>query len=547
MSPVRVSLPRVSHPYVVEEFSPAERQVLERYFTNVDLPVFCVVNLPEIVKGALFARYSRTKKSLRRLFLDEFYDGSEPTSPIDEVGAAKAEELYDRIFIEYGDDSVAQLGGAHIAVEQCSNILTKLIERGRLAGYLEQSTRYVAYDDRPGGRWRYYLEPTIAASAHGEEYRAAMDRIFELYAANVEPTVNAFAERFPQQPEDPDRVYKATIRAKALDALRGMLPAATVSNVGIYAAGQAYEMMLFRLLASPLAEAQAVAQMMLAELRNVIPSFLVRVDQPHRGGEWIEYLRTAREGMRSLTRELLADEEPEPRSLVTLTAWEPDADEALVAAMLYPYSDLPEDRLLEVARKMSVEDRLRVLRTYVGERRNRRHKPGRAFERIFYRFDVLGDYGGFRDMQRHRMLTIEWQDLSPMHGYEMPADAEELGFAGAYREATERSAQTWSAIRPDLPNQAPYAVCMAYRIRYAMQMNLREAFHLIELRSSPQGHPAYRKVAHEMYRQIADVAGHRTVAELMRYVDLGEVDLERLDAERRAERKRQEAARERGR
>ena len=534
-------------PYVVEEFTPEERSILERYFTNVDLPVFCVVNLPEIVKGALFARYSRTKKSLRRLFLDEFYDGS-TSGPADVVGAAKAEELYDRIFIEYGDDSVAQLGGAHVAIEQCSNIMTKLVERGRLAGYLEQSTRYVAYDDRPGGRWRYYLEPTVMASAHGDAYRDGMDRIFELYAANVERTVAAFRERFPQQPEDPDRVYNATIRAKALDALRGMLPAATVSNLGVYAAGQAFEMMLFRLLASPLAEAKAVADMMLNELRKVIPSFLVRVDQPNRGGEWIDYLRTNRDAMGSLTTELLADEEPEARPLVTLTAWDPDAEEALVAAMLYPYSDLPEDRLLEVARKMPAEERMRVLHTYVGDRRNRRHKPGRAFERVSYRFDVLGDYGGFRDLQRHRMLTIDWQDLSTRHGYDLPPDAEELGFATDYREATERSAEIWERVHADMPDQAQYAVSMAYRIRYVMQMNLREAFHLIELRSSPQGHPAYRKVAHEMYRQIAEVAGHRMVAELMRYVDLGEVDLERLDAERRAEKKRQSsAARERGR
>ena len=536
----------MTHPYVVEEFTPEERAVLERHFTNVDRPVFAIVNLPEIVKGALFARYSRTKKSLRRLFLDEFYDGESGT-PIDEVGAAKAEELYDRIFIEYGDDSVAQLGGAHIAVEQCSNVLTKIIERGRLAGYLEQSTRYVPYDDRPGGRWRYYAEPAIAASRHGDAYRATMDGIFERYAASVEPTLAAFAERFPKTPEDPDRVYTATIRAKALDALRGMLPAATVSNLGVYAAGQAYEMMLFRLLASPLAEAQDVGRMMLEELRKVIPAFLVRVDQPNRGGEWIEHLRSTRENMRALTDELLAGEEPDPAPLVRLTAWEPDADESLVAAMLYPYSDLPEERLLELARKMTVEERLRVLRTYVGERRNRRHKPGRGFERVWYRFDVLGDYGGFRDIQRHRMLTMDWQDLSPRHGYDIPPEAEEMGFAPAYREAAEQSAALWERVHPDLPDQAPYTVCMAYRIRYAMQLNLREAFHLIELRSSPQGHPGYRKIAHEMYRQIAEVAGHRTVAELMTYVDLGSVDLERLEAERRAERKRQANVERKGR
>jgi thymidylate synthase ThyX len=528
-------------PYVIEEFAPEEREILSRYFTNLDRPVFAIVNLPEIVKAALFARYSRTKKTLRRLFLDEFY-GGEPPPAVDETGAAKAEELYERIFIEYGDDSVAQLGGAHLAIEQCSNVATKVVERGRLAGYLEQSTRYVAYDDRPGGRWRYYLEPDILDSPHGAAYLQTMDRIFESYAAAVSPTVAAFAERYPRTPEDPDRVYNATIRAKALDALRGMLPASTVSNVGVYAAGQAFEMMLLRMRASPLSEARAIADMALEELRKVIPAFLVRVDQPHRGGEWSDYFRNTRQSMRVLAGEFLGGEQPEPRPLVTLTSWDPEADETLVAAMLYPYSDLPEDRLLELARKMPAEERLRVLRTYVGERRNRRHRPGRAFERISYRFDVLGDYGGFRDLQRHRMLTMDWQELSPLHGYELPDRAEELGFAAAYRDAVERSAELWEQIGSDLPAQAAYAVCMAYRIRYVMQLNLREAFHLLELRSSPQGHPAYRKVAHEMHRQIADVAGHRTVAELMNYVDFSQVDLERLEAERRAERKRQSAA-----
>lgn len=529
----------MTHPYVVEAFSPQEREILSRYVTNLDRPVFALLNLPEAVKGALFARYSRTQKTLRRLFLDEFYKGEEtPVTATSEVGIAKARELYDRIFIEFGDDSVAQLGGAHVAVEQASNVLTKQLEWGRLAAYLEQSTRYVAYDDRPAGRWRYYLEPDIMASAHAEAYRATLDAIFEAYAEALRPTIEYYGRRFPQQPEDPDRVYRATVKAKACDSLRGMLPAATVSNVGIFATGQAYENMLLRLRASPLAECRQTADAMLAELNEVIPTFLQRVDQPDRGGAWVDYLRRTGEGMRQIAAEILAGEEPEPRALVTLTDWEPDADEKLVAAMLYPSSDLPEDRLLELARKMSNEDRMRVMRTYVGERGNRRHKPGRALERVWYRFDVLGDYGAFRDLQRHRMLTIDWQDLSPRHGYDVPPDADEAGFGAAYRRAHERGASLWERIHPDLPAQAQYAVCMGYRIRYVMQMNAREAMHLIELRTSAQGHPAYRKIAHEMRRLIADVAGHRTVAELMKYVDFSEVDLERLEAERRAERKR---------
>jgi thymidylate synthase ThyX len=529
----------MTHPYVVEEFTPAEEAVLGRYVTNLHSPVFAVVNLPEVVKGALFARYSRTQKSLRRLFIDEFYKG-EGASMVDEVGVAKAAELYDRIFIEFGDDSVAQLGGAHVAVEQASNILTKQLERGRLAGYLEQSTRYVPYDDRPGGRWRYYREPDVRASPHGRDYDATLDAIFEAYAAALPQAFDYFANRFPRSPEDPERVWKMTIRAKACDLLRGMLPAATVSNVGVYATGQAYEMMLLRLRASPLAESRATADAMLSELDKVVPSFLVRLHRPERGGAWADYFRETRERMQALATEVLSGEKPEERPLVTLVAFDPDAEGKLVAAMLYPYSNLPDDRLLEIARGMNVEERLRVLRTYVGERTNRRHKPGRALERVDYRFDVLGDYGGFRDLQRHRMLTIDWQDLTPLHGAEIPAEADDAGVGDAFRTALDRSAALWDRIHPDLPAQAQYPVCMQYRIRYAMQMNLREAFHLIELRTSPQGHPAYRKVAQEMYRLIADEAGHRAVAEFMRYVDFSDVDLERLEAERRAERKRKE-------
>ncbi len=525
------------HPYVVETFTPEERRVLERFFTELDGPVFALVNLPEAVKGALFARYSRSRKTLRRLFLDEFYRG-EDLGHVVEVGGARAADLYERVFIEFGDDSVAQLGGAHLAVEQASNILTKVIEWGRLAAYLEQSTRYVPYDDRPGGRWRYYREPEVMASPHGLEYEATLDAIFEAYASSLPKMTEHLRRAFPKGPEDTDRVYAQTLRAKACDLLRGMLPAATVSNLGIYASGQAYEAMLLRMRASPLAEARDVAERMRSELEKVIPVFLQRVDQPERGGAWARYLRETRERVSDVAREMLAGERPEPRQTVTLVDWDPEAEEKIVAAALYSASDLPEDQILEKVKTMPDEDRLRILRAYAGERGNRRHKPGRALERAHYRFEVFSDYGAFRDLQRHRMLTIEWQDLTPVHGYEIPAEVEEAGLASVFREAMSRSADLWARLDPQLHAQAQYAVCMAYRVRYVMEMNAREAMHLIELRSSPQGHPSYRRIAREMHRQIAEVAGHRAVAEMMKYVDFGDVDLERLEAERRAERKR---------
>ncbi|HWK11481.1 MAG TPA: FAD-dependent thymidylate synthase, partial [Vicinamibacterales bacterium] len=268
-----------------EEFTSDERARLAPYFTNLDNHIFALTNLPETVKGALFARYSRSPKSLRRLFLDEFADkvpddGPGSAQPAGGAGLARAEKLYARVFNEYGDDSVAQLGGGHIACEYVSNILTKALEWGRLMAYLEQSTRYVPYTDTLDGRWRYHVPEELEAGALRDQYVTAMDATFEAYARWIPPMQQFFERRYPRNPADSDAVHRAAIRAKALDTLRGMLPAATQSNVGIYGTGQAFEALLLRLRANPLTEVRACADQMLAELRNVIPAFLTRIDNP---------------------------------------------------------------------------------------------------------------------------------------------------------------------------------------------------------------------------------------------------------------------------
>jgi thymidylate synthase ThyX len=525
--------------FAPDEFTGEERELLRPYFTDLDGPVFALVNLPEVTKGALFARYSRSLKSLRRLFLDEFAEHAEAGAGGWEVGAERAEELYGRIFYEYGDDSVAQLGGVHLACEQSSQILAKVLEWGRLAAYLEQSTRYVPYDDRPAGRWRYAIPPEVEAAGLADRFAAAMDRAFETYAAFLGPMQAFFRDRFPKGAGDSDFVYRSTIRAKACDALRGMLPAATRSNVGIFATGQAYEQLLLRMRATPLDEVRTYADLMLAELRKVIPAFLRRVDVADRGVAWSNYLRATRQATEAAALEVLAGTASEPRPEVALTDFDPEGETKVVAAALYAASDLPDDQLLDAARQMSVEERIRILRAYVGDRTNRRHKPGRAFERTEYRFDVLCDYGAFRDLQRHRLLTLEWQELSPRHGYVMPPEIVDAGADRDWTRTMEESAALWQELRDaGLGEPAQYAVAMAFRIRFVMQMNAREAMHLIELRTTPQGHPAYRRVGQEMHGRIAQEAGHRAIAETMRFVDHSAVDLERLEAERRTEGRR---------
>jgi thymidylate synthase ThyX len=522
-----------------ETFTDEERERLAPYFTNSDRHVFALTNLPETVKGALFARYSRSAKSLRRLFLDEFSGDLPPsTNPSAAPGVERAERLYARVFNEYGDDSVAQLGGAHLACEYASNVLTKVLEWGRLMAYLEQSTRYVPYTDRLHGRWRYHVPVEIEGELR-ERFVRVMDETFEIYAKWIPAMQDYFGRRYPKNEGDSDAVHRAAIRAKALDTLRGMLPAATQSNVGLFGSGQAYEALLLRMNAHPLAEVRQCAHLMLQELRKVIPAFLVRVDMPDRGGRWSDYLASTRAAAGRAASFLLADETPAARREVTLTDFDPEGETKVVAAALYAASSLPDDQLLDVARNMTADERAAVIRAYIGERSNRRHKPGRAFERTSYRFDVLTDYGAFRDLQRHRLLTLEWQPLTTDHGFTEPEAIADAGAAEDWDRVMHASAELDRAVRAaGLTDAAQYAVAMAYRVRFYMEMNARQAMHVIELRSAPQGHPAYRRVCQQMHTLIADRAGHHAIAAAMKFADHSEVELERLGSERVLEKKR---------
>jgi thymidylate synthase ThyX len=498
--------------YVTEQFTPQEQATLEPFVSNLDGPVFALTNLPEAVKGAMFARYSRTTKSLRRLFLDEFADDVLRLGTAEARGRSeRAAGIYERVFVEYGDDSVAQLGGVHLACEQSSQLLAKALEWGRLAAYLEQSTRYMRYDDKPGGNWRATVPAELEHTPLADTYAAFLDDAFTSYGQ--------------------------LMLAKTCDTLRMLLPAGTRSNLGIYATGQSYEQLLMRLAQHPLAEMRDYGDLMLTELRTVIPEFLKRVDQTERGVAWTDYWKTVRERTDELTHKLVGDIEPEPRGLVNLIDYDAEGELKVTAAVLYANSALPDDQLLDVVRAMTDEERAEILAASVGDRGNRRHKPGRAWERTQYRFDVLCDYGAYRDLQRHRPLTLEWQRLTPAFGYDVPEAITEAGLADRWDRVMARSRETYEAIAAaGLPDVAQYAVSMAYRIRFVMQMTAREAMHLTELRSQPTGHPVYREVAQEMHRQISGV--HPAIGAAFTHMSYEDVDLERLEAERRTERKR---------
>jgi thymidylate synthase ThyX len=524
--------------YPVESFTADERALLSAHCTNLDRPVFALVNLPETLKGALFARYSRYPGTLRRLLLEEFAEDLPDAVHTRErdAGSSRAAQLYERIFLGYGDDSVAQLGGAHVACEWVSNVLTKILQRPRLAAYLEQSTRYIAYDApmpgsepaRPG--YRYYRDAEL-----GPEYPRAMNDLFATYSAAI-PQVLAWAEsEFPRAHGEPPSAHARALKAKALDLLRGLLPAASLSHMGIFATGQTYEQLILHLLAHPLPEAHRYGAMILEELQTVMPSFVARVQRPDRGGEWIGYLKSRAQAGARWARRLGLTEETDAGAgpSVRLTHIDGDEDDLLVA-LLFESAATSEDTVRRSVEVLSHAERADLLADLVGDRANRRHRPGRGFEALRYRFEIVADYGAFRDLQRHRMLTVQWQALTPDLGAGVPEQLDLAGVGDAYRHALEVSRTEYERLAgAGLASAAPYALCLGYRLRFVLDLNAREAMQLIELRSGREGHPSYRAVAHEMHAQIAAV--HPAVAGAMIHVDVAtEPRLERILSEMRS-------------
>jgi thymidylate synthase ThyX len=447
---------------------------------------------------------------------------------------------------------VAELGGAHVACEGVSNMAAKALEDGRIGiSPLEKSTRYVVFNRKLEGRYRYLREPRIMASRHADAYTAALDGLFDTYSALLEPAIAFVRAQTPRDADTSERAYNSATRAKACDLLRGLLPMAALTNVGLFGNGRAFEYLLTKLYAAPLAELRDIAGQMQAALDALIPAFVKRT-KSERGRVQQEYLRGMRERVAALldqrpkTKDQSADEQislvlgrsslVERESEVVLVEYDPDAEAKTVAAILYPHAELPLEQVREVAGRLSADERLAVIRAYVGERASRFQRPGRAFEEPFYTFDLLADLGAYRDLQRHRVLTQERQAFSTRHGFVTPPELVAASLSTSYEAALERAAAAFEVIAAELPEQAQYAVPLAARVRWRIKLNLREVYHLCELRSAPQGHPAYRQIAQSIAEQVRAV--HPALAEGMRFVDMSDYALERLDAERRLDSKR---------
>lgn len=533
------------NPYVAKSddgrltVTPEGEALLAKLVTDAKGPVYAFTNeASPLFAAAAMARLSRRGNDLREIFLDEFA-GMGTKGDGAGTDDAAAEALIDRVVTGYGDDSVQQLITVATVVEDASNLLTKKIEWSRLASYLEQSTRYIFYDQKnAAGEYRYFTPQNLPGGDDPSDlrmqYRADLDRVFDLYSEIVRGLTEYVRAKNPEPADKTERMaWLGATRAQACDAARPVLPAATKSTVGIVASAQAMEGMVRRLLADPLEESNETGRMLLHESRKVIGAFLKRADLPERGLAWVMYLKDTKAALAALVKKYLPAASSDFSREVRLVETSMKDELDLVPGMLFETSELSEEELRREVAAWPVERKQEVFDTYVGTRMNRRHKPGRALEELHYKFEVVADYGTFRDLQRHRMVDDwEWQNLTTKYGYDVPELVIEAGFEKQFRECFAISEKLWSEIlAAGFTEEAQYATLFGHKLRYHFIINARQAFHLLELRTSPQGHPGYRKICKEMHRQLSEL--HPRLGAAMKFVNQGgDPTLTRLEAER---------------
>lgn len=537
-----------------DNFSEEEKLILSSHFSNSEKPVFAIITPAQVDRGALMSRYSRTDKTMRRIFLDEF--AGNPN---------RGEEFYRRVLLEYGDDSVAELGEAQVAMEWISNIAAKKIEDHRIGlSYLEKSSRYVTFDRKVGDQYKYFRDEHIMSSSYADLYIQACDDAFDLYCKNLQPMQDFIIEIKPidrflffdsisktempysklkleKDVESARRIYKATIKAKTLDILRGLLPASTFTNLGITGNGRAFEYLLSKMFSSGLIEIKSLASQLQLELSSIVFAFIKRANDEY-GRNLQMYFANTRDAILELskyyTRNIKIEEKPQ---FVKLVNFEDNAEAEIKvsSAILYEHAQGQSlENLSAYIRSLPPIERHKIIQTYTKFRTNRRHRPGRAFEMVDLTFEMFTNFGIFRDLHRHRVLTLERQMLSTKHGFDIPQEVVDMGIEKDFKDCMYKCNEAYKVISSEMPEEAQYVVNFAYRYPYFMKLNLREACHMIELRTIPQGHSDYRKVCQKIFTEIRRV--HPVLAGSIRFVDMNKYELERFNSEKHSESKKRE-------
>lgn len=529
-----------------EEFNETQTKTLEKYVTNTKSHVFALRNLPEVIKGALFSRYSRSNLGLRTLLLKEFVSNTEESGfntivqddhsmePEAQIAAIKkAQNFYDRILDGYGDDSIGELGGAHLAIENVSMLAAKAVEDNRIGGSpLEKSTRYIYFDQKVKGEYLFYREPVLMTSAYRDLYVNTCNMLFDTYSRMIHVLTPLFESKTPRSEGISQAAYAAAIRAKVLDCLRGLLPAGTLTNMGVFGNGRFYDYLIHKLHCHNLVEMQDIGKKAYEELAKVIPSFVRRAQISHKTHQsFSEFYDATRSDLQSLADyyDNNTQEEPAEERSIHLIAYDPESPYKVAAALLFPYSNQSLEALQSMCKNLPEEEISRILDSVAICRENRRQKSPRALEHADFTFEITADFGVYRDLHRHRTLTQERQLLTCNYGYYIPPEIVGTTLETDYVNAMSKAKEAYDIIASSLPEEAQYVIPMAFNVRWYFHINLRALQWMCELRSAPAGHPTYRFVAQLMAKQVCNVLP--IFERFFKFVDYEGYHLGRLDQE----------------
>jgi thymidylate synthase ThyX len=528
-----------------ETFDDNQTDILKHFVTSTTSSIFALKNLPEVIKGALFSRYSRSTLGLRSLLLKEFIQNNDETNFSDIVldssntydiekqseAIKKAQSFYDRILDGYGDDSIGELGGAHLAIEQVSMIATKVIEDCRIGGSpLEKSTRYIYFDQKVNGDYAYYKEPILIASAYRDLYTDTCNFLFDTYSRLIPPLTEMLSAKTPRGHEVSKVAYTAALRAKVLDCLRGLLPAGALTNLGVYGNGRFYETLIQKLQTSSLSEMREIGKSSYEALHQVIPSFIRRSEKNHRHFQaFAKYTTECQIATKQLQKKYVPVSDAEGCASVRLLKFNADDAKTVASNILFANSQESLENLEALVSNLSAEQVGDILETTCAFRENRRHKSPRALEHAHFTFEIVADYGIYRDLHRHRTMTQERQLLTCHYGYDIPHEILGTELEKDYRLAMKVAKDAYDQISQHFPEEAQYLVPMAYNIRFYFHINLRALQWLTELRSQAAGHVNYRFVAQEMAKQVSDAIPE--FSRFFKFVDFQGHELGRLSQE----------------
>ncbi len=533
-----------------EDFSDAQHKILEKYVTNTRSHIFVLRNLPEVIKGAIFSKYSRSNLGLRTLLLKEFISNEEETAfrhlsgdaftenlngdvtHQDQINAVKkAQSFYDRILDGYGDDSIGELGGAHLALENISMLAAKGLEDCRIGGSpLEKSTRYIYFDQKVKGDYLFYREPILMTSAYRDLFISTSNLLFETYGKLIGPLTVILDEKMPKDSNLSKTAYNAALRAKVLDCLRGLLPAGTLTNMGIHGNGRFFEQLIHKMHCNNLAELQDIGKEVFEELSKVIPSFVRRADLNHHTHKsYAQFYETMRNDLKGVTKPVSSMPAYSKQPLVELISCDVESVSKVAAALLFEQGNQGLRELNAFCKQLSEEELGRLLDAGCNARETRRHKSPRALEHANFTFEITADFGVYRDLHRHRLLTQERQLLSCHYGYYTPIEIVGTSLESDYHEAIKKAKEAYDTIAAELPEEAQYIVPMAFHVRWYFHINLRALQWLCELRSQSAGHPTYRLIAQDMAKKVIELFPE--FERFFKFVDFEGYELGRLGQE----------------